>query len=114
MCAAAPSLQAAAPVARGDVVFESGFEGSNGLAGWHGAGALDRGWRGEQSARVESQSGGPSMIELTVPRVSQLLADPAFDPLAQWLTQRQVNLDELQAAVDNCLDQARKAVIPSS
>ena len=52
--------------------------------------------------------------ELTVPRVSQLLADPAFDPLAQWLTQRQVNLDELQAAVDNCLDQARKAVIPSS
>ena len=47
--------------------------------------------------------------ELAVPRVAQLLADPAFDPLAQWLRQRQVDLDELQADVDQFLDQARQA-----
>ncbi len=47
--------------------------------------------------------------ELAVPRVAQLLADPAFDPLAQWLRQRQVDLDELQADVDNFLNKARQA-----
>ncbi len=47
--------------------------------------------------------------ELAVPRVSELLADPAFAPLQQWLRQRQVPLDELQSAVDHYLDQARQA-----
>ena len=44
-----------------------------------------------------------------VPRVADLLADPAFAPLEQWLRQRQVNVTELQAAVDHYLDQARQA-----
>ena len=44
-----------------------------------------------------------------VPRVSELLADPAFHPLQQWLLQRQINLDELQSAVDQFLDQARQS-----
>lgn len=47
--------------------------------------------------------------ELSVPRVAELLADSAFDPLDQWLLQRQVNIDDLQAAVDQFLEQARQA-----
>jgi tetratricopeptide (TPR) repeat protein len=47
-------------------------------------------------------------IQLTVPQVAQLLADPAFAPLDQWLRERQVNLEELQTAVDQFLDQARR------
>jgi len=46
---------------------------------------------------------------LVVPRVSELLADPAFHPLQRWLLQRQIDLDELQSAVDQFLDQARQA-----
>jgi tetratricopeptide (TPR) repeat protein len=50
---------------------------------------------------------------LAVPRVTALLADPAFAPLEQWLRQRQVPLDQLQAAVDQYLDQARQAALAS-
>jgi tetratricopeptide (TPR) repeat protein len=46
--------------------------------------------------------------ELTVPRVAQLLADPAFASLEQWLRQRGVDVAELQAAVDQFLAQARQ------
>ena len=45
---------------------------------------------------------------LAVPRVADLLADPAFAPLEQWLRQRRVKVAELQAAVDQFLDQARQ------
>jgi tetratricopeptide (TPR) repeat protein len=45
---------------------------------------------------------------LAVPRVEELLADPAFAPLAQWLSKREVPLDQLQSDVDQCLDQARQ------
>ena len=39
----------------------------------------------------------------------------AFAPLEQWLRQRQVDVAELQAAVDQFLDQARQAALePSS
>lgn len=44
-----------------------------------------------------------------IPRVSELLPDPAFAPLQQWLRQRKVPLDELQSAVDHYLDQVRQA-----
>ena len=47
--------------------------------------------------------------EVAVPRVAQLLADPAFAPLDQWLRQRQVPVDELQSAVDHYLTMARQA-----
>jgi tetratricopeptide (TPR) repeat protein len=46
---------------------------------------------------------------LAVPRVEELLADPAFASLAQWLSKREVPVDQLQSAVDQHLDQARQA-----
>ena len=45
--------------------------------------------------------------ELAVPRVAELLADPAFHPLKQWLSQRKVDVGELQAKVDQFLEMAR-------
>ena len=45
---------------------------------------------------------------LAVPRVEELLANPAFAPLAQWLSNREVPVDQLQSAVDQCLDLARQ------
>jgi len=50
---------------------------------------------------------------LAVPRLADLLADPAFDPLARWLTQRQVDPAELQAAIDQILEQVRQAALAS-
>ena len=47
--------------------------------------------------------------DLAVPRVAELLADPAFHPLDQWLRQRQVDPAALQAAIDQFLTQARQA-----
>lgn len=49
--------------------------------------------------------------EPTIPRLSDLLADPAFDSLKTWLESRQVDLDELQAAIDQFLDKARQAAL---
>lgn len=46
-----------------------------------------------------------------IPRLSALLADPAFAPLEQWLRQRQVPLDQLQTAVDQLLTQTRQAAL---
>jgi tetratricopeptide (TPR) repeat protein len=48
---------------------------------------------------------------LTVPRVAELLADPAFYPLDDWLRQRQVGVAEVQAAVDRALDVAWQAAL---
>ncbi len=48
---------------------------------------------------------------LAVPRVADLLAAPAFDPLARWLRGRQVDVDELQVAVDELLEQVRQQAI---
>jgi tetratricopeptide (TPR) repeat protein len=46
-----------------------------------------------------------------VPRLAELLADPAFRPLADWLRQRQADVAEVQAAVDGLLERARKAAV---
>ncbi len=48
---------------------------------------------------------------LAVPRVAELLADSAFDPLDKWLRQRGVDVDELQMAVDELLEQARQQAL---
>lgn len=53
--------------------------------------------------RAESEG-----VPLTVPRVAELLADPAFRPLDDWLRQRPVDAAELQDAVDQFLEQARQ------
>ena len=48
---------------------------------------------------------------LNVPLVAELLADPAFQPLADWLKQKQVDEAEIQAAVDELLEQARQKAL---
>jgi tetratricopeptide (TPR) repeat protein len=48
---------------------------------------------------------------LTVPRISDLLADPAFHPLDTWLRKLEVDVAELQTAVDQLLEEARQAAI---
>lgn len=49
--------------------------------------------------------------KLAVPRLAQLLVDPAFRPLADWLRLRKENVEKLQATVDQFLEQARKAAL---
>jgi tetratricopeptide (TPR) repeat protein len=46
-------------------------------------------------------------IDLHVPRVADLLADPAFDSLKQWLRQRRVDAVELQDNLDRRLRRVR-------
>ena len=53
-----------------------------------------------------AQTGG---VPLSVPRVAELLADPAFRPLEDWLRQREVDVAEVQSDVDQRLEQARQA-----
>jgi tetratricopeptide (TPR) repeat protein len=45
--------------------------------------------------------------EPRVPRVAELLADPAFRPLDDWLRQQKADVGDVQAVVDQFLDQAR-------
>ncbi|MGH9834301.1 MAG: tetratricopeptide repeat protein, partial [Blastocatellia bacterium] len=51
---------------------------------------------------------------LAVPRVAELLADPAFRPLDDWLRRRQVDVDEVQVVVDQYLEMARQAALEQS
>jgi hypothetical protein len=60
---------------------------------------------------IDSHRAHAAGTALTVPRVAELLADPAFAPLEQWLRQRQVNVAKLQADVDQLLEQARQAAL---
>ena len=46
-----------------------------------------------------------------MPHVAELLADPAFRPLDDWLRQRQDDVAEVQTAVDQALDMARQAAL---
>ncbi|MFA7242552.1 MAG: tetratricopeptide repeat protein, partial [Sulfuricellaceae bacterium] len=46
--------------------------------------------------------------EPAIPGIAELLADPAFDPLKQWLNLRRVDAADLQADVDRFLEQARQ------
>ena len=48
---------------------------------------------------------------LVVPRLDGLLADPAFHPLKEWLRLRQADVDDVQAAVDGFLEQARQMAL---
>ena len=53
-----------------------------------------------------SQATGTPM---TVPRLAELLAEPAFRPLGDWLRQREADVAQVQAAVDQFLETARRA-----
>jgi tetratricopeptide (TPR) repeat protein len=56
--------------------------------------------------RRAQADGTPLAVPTTV---AELLADPAFRPLDDWLRQRQVDLTELQTEVDQFLEAARQA-----
>ena len=47
----------------------------------------------------------------TVPRVAELLADSAFRRLDDWLRLRNKNVVDVQAVVDDFLEQARQAAL---
>jgi hypothetical protein len=57
---------------------------------------------------LRSDTGGTPLV---VPRVVVLLADPAFTALEQWLSHSQVDIVELQAEVDEMLEQVRKSAL---
>ena len=46
-----------------------------------------------------------------IPRLAELLADPAFRPLDDWLRRRGADVNEVQAAVDQFLETARRAAM---
>lgn len=48
---------------------------------------------------------------LTMPRVAELLTNPAFHPLDDWLCQRQADVAEVHATVDHFLDITRQAAL---
>ena len=45
-----------------------------------------------------------------LPRLAELLARPEFEPLRRTLTEWKVALDELQAAIDQHVEEARRRV----
>ena len=49
--------------------------------------------------------------ELEVPRLAELLADPAFAPVGAWLEQRGVGVEEVQAQVDAWLARVREEAL---
>jgi tetratricopeptide (TPR) repeat protein len=55
------------------------------------------------------RTAGSAATEPNIPRLAELLDDPAFAALKEWLAERQVDLGDLQAAIDQVLDQAREA-----
>ncbi len=61
-----------------------------------------------QNYAIDFRHAHAAGTELVVPRLADLLAEPAFAPLAQWLRERGVPLDKLQAEVDQLLTQARQ------
>jgi tetratricopeptide (TPR) repeat protein len=46
-----------------------------------------------------------------IPRLAELLADPAFRPLGDWLRQRGAAVEKVQAEVDQFLEVARQAAM---
>ena len=48
---------------------------------------------------------------LFIPRIADLLRQPGFDPLAQWLSLRAVDLEALQTEVDQLLEQVRQLAL---
>jgi tetratricopeptide (TPR) repeat protein len=46
-----------------------------------------------------------------IPRLAELLADPAFRPMGDWLRRRGADVNEVQATMDQFLDMARQAAM---
>ena len=58
---------------------------------------------------IDFRTAASARTEPNIPPLAELLDDPAFAALKEWLAQRQVDLDDLQVAIDELLDQARRA-----
>jgi tetratricopeptide (TPR) repeat protein len=58
---------------------------------------------------IDFRAAASVATELNIPRLAELLDDPAFVALKEWLVQRQVDLQDLQAIIDEFLDRARQA-----
>jgi hypothetical protein len=59
--------------------------------------------RSERSRRAAVAGG-----RYDLPRLADVLAQIAFAPLATWLAANQIDLDQLQARVDQLVDQTRR------
>jgi len=64
-----------------------------------------------QNYGIDFRSACAAGAEPFVTWVADLLADPAFAPLKEWLLRKQVDVDELQAEVDRFLEQARQMAL---
>jgi hypothetical protein len=54
----------------------------------------------------------PSDPGAALPRLAEVLADPTFAPLQQWLAARQGDSVRLQAIIDTFLQRAQRAASP--
>ena len=55
---------------------------------------------------VDFQRAGEPGARMEVPRLAELLSDPSFGPLDDWVRRSGVELEVLQTAVDSALDEA--------
>ncbi|MBI3229981.1 MAG: hypothetical protein HYZ45_07355, partial [Burkholderiales bacterium] len=52
-----------------------------------------------------------SQTELPIPRLADLLLDPAFAPLSSWLRKRGTDLAALQSTIDEVLAQVKQQAL---
>ena len=78
---------------------------------WLAAGVEQHLKTSQHNYAIRFRSAHAAGAELAVPRVAELLADPAFQPLEQWLRQRQVDVADLQAGVDQLLELVRQTAL---
>lgn len=64
-----------------------------------------------RSYAIGFRSADAAGTTLTVPLVAELLADPAFGSLNDWLRQRGADVAQVQAAVDKLLEMARREAL---
>ena len=63
-------------------------------------------WLRNLAIRIRRAAAAGGRYEL--PRLADLLAQPAFAPLATWLAANQIDLDQLQARIDQLVEQTRQ------
>ncbi len=71
-----------------------------------GHGEHVRTWLRNLAIRIRRAAAAGGRYEL--PRLADLLAQPAFAPLATWLAANQIDLDQLQARIDQLVEQTRQ------
>ena len=71
-----------------------------------GHGEHVRTWLRNLAIRIRRAAAAGGRYEL--PRLADLLAQAAFAPLANWLAANQIDLDQLQARIDQLVEQTRQ------